>query len=319
MIKNILTIVFLSSNLLIFGQTPTNEIPMYGLIQKTDEMKAIDNKFIERCRREYRNQKEASEAHVRFGWGYLYRNDLSTAIKRLNQAWMLDSTNCNCYFGFAACMILKEDSIQTEKYLMIAKSHDSGNLGLKKYYFSLAALLEDKGLINKAIGFHKQIISIDSSYAPSLKQLGYLYMNIKDSTNSIKFFNKAINLNPRDSLSYLNRGWLFYENKLYNKAIVDFTKAIEIQPTYISAYANRAFSFMALADYNNAIIDFNKCISLVPTNEQGQFYRMIGMAKIKANDKTGGCECLKKSIELGDTYKDLDKKELKKYYKENCK
>jgi hypothetical protein len=46
---------------------------------------------------------------------------------------------------------------------------------------------------------------------------------------------------------------------------------------------------------------------------------MIGITKIKNKDKIGGCECLEKSMKMGDTYKQLDKKELKKYYKENCK
>jgi tetratricopeptide (TPR) repeat protein len=317
--RHISICIFITINLTLYGQDRSNEIPMYGHIQKSEEIKKIDNEFIEYCLKEYKDLPEASEAHVRFAWGYFYKNDLSTAIKRFNQAWLLDSTNCDCYFGFAAYMKLKGDSIQSDNYFKMGKAHDSENIGLKKYYLSLAFLYEDKGLINKSIELHKLILILDSAYTPSIKQLGYLYMNIKDSTNSIKYFNKAIKLNPKDSLSYLNRGWLYYENKLYNNAISDYSRAIEIQPTYISAYANRAFAYVAIGEYGKAIEDYNKCLNLVPEKDYGEFYYYIGETMIKNNDKIGGCNCIKKSIDYIDKFGNGDKKKLKKYYKENCK
>jgi tetratricopeptide (TPR) repeat protein len=301
------------------GQVPINEIPMYGHVQKTDKLRKIDDEFIQTSIKEFGNRKIASKEYVKFGWRYFYKFDFSTAIKRFNQSWLLDSTNVDTYYGFAAYMKIINDSVQSKYFRQLAESIDSSKTGLKSYLFSLAYFYEYANQIENAINSHLEYLKIDSNFTYSLKQLGYLYMNQNDTSNSLKYLNKAIKLNPSDSLSYLNRGWLYYTNKMYDNALRDFSKAIEIQPTYISAYANRANLYYNTNQYDKAIQDYYKCIELVPISEQGQFYRLIGIAKIKNNDKVGGCNCIAKSIEMGDTYKNLDKKELKKFYKDNCK
>ena len=36
------------------------------------------------------------------GWSFFQRGDIGTAIKRFNQAWLIDSTRYESYWGFAA-------------------------------------------------------------------------------------------------------------------------------------------------------------------------------------------------------------------------
>ena len=49
--------------------------------------------------------------------------------------------------------------------------------------------------------------------------LGYAYMKIKNSNKAIAAFNKAINLDNKNSFAYFNAGLLLEKGKLYSEAI----------------------------------------------------------------------------------------------------
>ena len=80
---------------------------------------------------------------------------------------------------------------------------------------------------------------------------------------AIAYFNKAIELNPRDADAYNNRGLAYFEGKgQYNKAIVDYNKAIELNPRSAAAYNNRGLSYFNKRDYEKAWDDVHKAQNL---------------------------------------------------------
>ena len=76
--------------------------PMYGKVKKCKQQAESDKDFIEHCRKEFGDLKRASMEHVGMGWQYFNKGDVDTAIKRFNQAWLLDSLNADVYWGFAS-------------------------------------------------------------------------------------------------------------------------------------------------------------------------------------------------------------------------
>ena len=82
-----------------------NELPMYGGREKTASQKLADETYIETMTRDGRSREDAAVAAARTGWNVFYRGDKATAIKRFNQAWLLDSHNQLALWGFAVtCM-----------------------------------------------------------------------------------------------------------------------------------------------------------------------------------------------------------------------
>lgn len=88
------------------GRTaPSNEIPMYGNVPFTPEQNEINDKFIQDVVKQYGSREAAAEDSVKFGWHYYNeKHDPKTAMKRFNQAWLLDPNNPGAYFGFAFLM-----------------------------------------------------------------------------------------------------------------------------------------------------------------------------------------------------------------------
>ncbi len=67
---------------------PINELPMYG---------GKHNPSVEQ-------NKNFSKSAADLGWKYYYKNDLDTAVKRFNQAWMLDRDSIDALWGFGLIM-----------------------------------------------------------------------------------------------------------------------------------------------------------------------------------------------------------------------
>lgn len=80
---------------------PINQLPMYGRQEKNEAMKAADAAFLADVEKRGLTRQEAAKQMVQTGWGYWKRKDAATAIKRFNQAWLLDPDNGNAYHGFA--------------------------------------------------------------------------------------------------------------------------------------------------------------------------------------------------------------------------
>jgi hypothetical protein len=69
-------------------ERPINEMPMYG---------GMHTPSVEQ-------NKNFSESAAKLAWQYYYKEDLDTAIKRFNQAWMFDHDSIDALWGFGLIM-----------------------------------------------------------------------------------------------------------------------------------------------------------------------------------------------------------------------
>src|SRR4051812_13341381 len=79
---------------------PVNEIPMYGGARKTPEQEKADKDFTDSVTKNGTTKEQASKLLTDRGWEAFYNNDLSTAIKRFNQAWLLTPKETRVLWGF---------------------------------------------------------------------------------------------------------------------------------------------------------------------------------------------------------------------------
>jgi len=91
-------------------------LPKYGYKHKTHAEKQADKKFITATLKDEPDKRKASNHLIRLGFSYVYK-DLKTAMYRFNQAYLIDSTNEEIYWGFGGVyMVLGDYEKAKEQY-----------------------------------------------------------------------------------------------------------------------------------------------------------------------------------------------------------
>lgn len=85
------------------AQTDPSLVPKYGALPKTDAQKASDRQFLAGMDKQYKgDRKKAAQEVATRGWDSLRRGNAPEAMRRFNQAWLLDSANGMALWGMAA-------------------------------------------------------------------------------------------------------------------------------------------------------------------------------------------------------------------------
>jgi tetratricopeptide (TPR) repeat protein len=80
-----------------------NLLPKYGSLPKTEWEKATDAKFIAAIDEQYHGDRKKAAADLAMrGWQYLSQQNFAEAMRRFNQAWLLDNKNGIALWGMAA-------------------------------------------------------------------------------------------------------------------------------------------------------------------------------------------------------------------------
>jgi TonB family protein len=84
---------------------------------------------------------------------------------------------------------------------------------------------------------------------------------------AITDYNKAIELNPKESSIYFSRGLAHFNKLSYTTAIADFDKVIELDPKEAMAYFKRGNALEKMGSFEKALTDYQKAVELDPENE----------------------------------------------------
>ncbi|MDO9530946.1 MAG: tetratricopeptide repeat protein [Deltaproteobacteria bacterium] len=146
--------------------------------------------------------------------------------------------------------------------------------------------------------------SLPKTVEPTARLSADDYYNLgneaKDTDDKIKYYTKAVEINPYNAQFYYYRGRAYNSKNLFPLAIEDFGKAIQYQPNYPSAYASRGFSYYEMGQQDAAIADYTKSISLDPSYAVTFFKR--GVSYQKKGDNAKALEDYTEAIRLRPGY-----------------
>jgi tetratricopeptide (TPR) repeat protein len=211
--RTIITIAIALISLTTYGQRMTLEtwkkesetnkrlLPKYGHKVKTDDEKKFDNKFIEEIMSQEKFDKDprkASNHLIQLGFNYLYRGDYKTAMYRFNQAYLLDSTNTDIYWGYGAFFssigYFEKAKEQYENGLSIDSTNthlltDYGTYFMGQYY-GLELIDKENALKHLETGINYLIksYSLDSTDQNTTFKLSVCYWIKGDCDNAWKFY-----------------------------------------------------------------------------------------------------------------------------------
>ena len=221
-----ITIVLLMTTLFTFAQNMNyerwmvmaeNDIslqPEYGKVKKTKSQLEDDEKFKKEILEYYKGDTNlASQKMVDLGFQYLYeKRDLVSAMRRFNQAYLLNHKNADAYYGFGTVYFnlgaMKMAREQYDAGLEINPKHskiltDYGTTYLGDYYQSLDKNENSTQILSKADEFLERSLDIDKKDSNTIYKLSIVKMYLGNCQQARELLNEAKKMNnPNVTESY---------------------------------------------------------------------------------------------------------------------
>jgi tetratricopeptide (TPR) repeat protein len=177
-------------------------LPKYGWAQKTKEQKEADEKFIIETMEleQFNGDRTAASNHlIQLGFTYLYNKDVKTAMYRFNQAYLLDSSNTDIYWGYGAVyMTLGNFDKARKQYANGLRKQpnnphlltDYGTYFMSRYYDVAAKNPKEKATIylDSALNYLTKSYQVDSKDKNTSFKLSVVYNLKNDCANAWKFY-----------------------------------------------------------------------------------------------------------------------------------
>lgn len=161
---------------------PASEVPMYGDVNRAAKLNEKDAAFIASLEKSGKKRQDVAKEVLAAAWAHFRKTEYAQAIRRFNQAWLLDPENGDCYHGFA-----------------------------------LITLVRDK-LPAEADGFFRTAISKPGVNVNAYVDYGRLLWMGERLEESLAMLNKALAISPKAHNARGNIALVYYKNKDYAKA-----------------------------------------------------------------------------------------------------
>ncbi|MGH7926647.1 MAG: tetratricopeptide repeat protein [Candidatus Binatia bacterium] len=186
-------------------------LPMFGqpAVVRADQLKEADEIFIKKAVAQYGNRSAASNAAVAQGWESMRSGNLTTALRRFNEGWLLSPHNPGAFWGFGA--VLSEQGKLAEAIEQLETARDL----MKTNGKHLVQLLADIGTVR-------------SAYAASLPRERELERAHQFSAANQRFA-ESLNLDPKYAPSWREWTLSLYDQERYVEASIKAARARELK------------------------------------------------------------------------------------------
>ena len=152
-------------------------------------MKKADAEFLESIRTQGLSRDEGAKQVVKLAWSYWAKGDLSTAMSRFNQAWLLNPENGNIYHGFAVITSTRgapPEDVERFFQIAVSKPEVDSNVFVDYGRFCWTQKQLDKSLaqLNKAL-------QLSSTARNARSNIAFVYYLKDDFPSACKWAKEA--------------------------------------------------------------------------------------------------------------------------------
>ena len=170
-------------------QLPPSEIPMYGDSGRAGKLKKSERDFIESLEKSGKSRRDVARDWTRDAWALYGKGDLKAAIKRFNQAWLLDPENGDIYHGFALVSTIRDkDADKAEKFFKTALSKPGVSANA---YVSYGRFLWIVDRLDEALVQLNKALAVSPSARDARLHIARVYYKKKDFSKACEWARKA--------------------------------------------------------------------------------------------------------------------------------
>src|SRR5271168_3892328 len=169
----------------------------------------------------------------------------------------------------------------------------------------------------EAAGIYKKLSDQNPRNPIYLNKLGIALHQQAALTIALKYYERAVKVDPRYADAENNVGTIWYQRKKYEKAIKAYQKAIVIRADMAVLYSNLGYAYFGDKKYEEAISSFRRALALDPelfdhngsrngsilqdrsVEDRGRFYYMLAKSYAEAGNLDRCIHYLRKAKDEG--------------------
>jgi tetratricopeptide (TPR) repeat protein len=169
----------------------------------------------------------------------------------------------------------------------------------------------------EAAGLFKKLSDQEPRNPVYLNKLGIALHQQEALGLALKYYERAVKVDPRYADAENNVGTIWYQRKKYEKAVKAYQKAIAIKSDMAVLYSNLGYAYFGDKKYEQAIFAFRQALTLDPqlfehngsrsgsilqdrsVEDRGRFYFMLAKSYAQAGDLDRCIHYLRKAKDEG--------------------
>lgn len=151
-----------------------------------------------------------------------------------------------------------------------------------KLYFQRSKIYRTINEDSLALRDLEKTISLDTTQSQYFSAIGDLLFDKKDISGSIKWFQRAIEIDPRDETAHLKVANIFLFSKEYPKAFAEINSVLQTNVYNAEAYFLKGLCYKDMGETARAISSFQTAVQTEPTYYDG--YMQLGILYTKKKD-----------------------------------
>ncbi len=118
----------------------------------------------------------------------------------------------------------------------------------------------------------KKSVELYAYFTDAWTQLGIASYRVKNYPEALKYYDKAISLNPYDPVVLNNSGSVYFDMQNYNEALKRYQQAVKYKPDYADAHMNMGSCYGVGGQFDLAIASLEKAIQYNPNLKQAYYF-----------------------------------------------
>ncbi|WP_307142955.1 tetratricopeptide repeat protein [Siphonobacter sp. SORGH_AS_1065] len=168
------------------------------------------------------------------------------------------------------------------------------------YKSAISSFLQVKDY-SQVIELYKELAAQGNMCSDDFINVGFSYSKLGQHYEAIKYYDKALELDPNHEYSLVNKGFTLIVLEKFEESILVFNRAIEMEPSFSYSYSNRGLAKIKSGNEMEGLEDINYALEL---NEKDSYaFRSLGIHHLDKGDYTKALNLFKNAKEFDtDTY-----------------
>jgi tetratricopeptide (TPR) repeat protein len=143
-------------------------------------------------------------------------------------------------------------------------------------FFRLGFILQGTGEFEDSIRFYQKALTLNPNMVDAYNNLGSIFQQSKGQLDkAISYYEMALSMDPKHAGACYNLGSAFHKKEDLNKAVSYYLKSIQINPKHAPSHFNLGSAFFEKGELSEAKIYFMKTLQLDPGNARA--YSNLGI------------------------------------------